>query len=290
MLVAGDELQLASFAGYIEIGRLAITVENPPQTTQLIVRIQDQSGVSPANFIEATIPAGQHIGASIGGRVPINAGVSPILRIVAGLTEEASFLGGYFEFWPAASGVSTFASLVDVKTDLDENTSNHDAALTRILLAVTQAMQVYIGRPVIQQMYIDERHSISQDTKLLYLNHPPIEESFTPLVTLDGSPLVQDSDYIVEAALGRLYNDARWQPTDGGLLVTYVGGETASNYADLTQACIEQTIYRFRQTEPGGNRLGFQSKTTDSGGSSSYYTEAWLPSVKETLDFWRQVW
>ena len=290
-LIAGQEAQIVGPVSASLVTRFAPSVNVAPVGADLVLRVQNEPGASPASFIDATIPAGSFVATPNTGALAIGAGGTIWIRVVSGPIGDdvASFLYGYVENNLADPPSSTFATLSQVKAQGKLVTAEADTELPIIIQAVTLAMQKYMGRQIIEATYTNERHSVFIETEKLYTSEWPI--SSVSAVEVDGS-VVDPGEYeLVQPAgdrPGYLYCFGLWQPSRSRTLLTYTAGYSATP-SDLVQACVRQTLYLFMQGAQGGARLGEKSRADGGGGSTLYITDDWLADVKRVLDQYRRI-
>lgn len=278
-LLTGDEALAIAPGIDSQITRLVVLVEVAPVGAPLVLRVQNVSGASPTEYIEATISAGAYVAAAVSGSVSISAGATFYVRVVSGPTgaNAASYLYGYVETTADESG-GTFCTVGAVKTILGLTTSTSDTELAAIIEGVTARMQAFMGRTILLGAVTD-RLSLPYDDTMLTLSEYPV--TAVASVTEDGAA-VDPTEYVLLGARGQLYREGGWSKGQHHLVVAYTAGISTVPH-DLQRACALQSALEFKQEMSAGNRLGELSKAHEAGGSTTYRDGAWLPEVLSTL-------
>ena len=183
------------------------------------------------------------------------------------------------------------ATSAEVKAFLDISGSGSDTLLGAILEGVDQRIKRYIGRDVESATYSAELHDATGTDDALRLKHWPIIS--VSAVSIEGTALAS-AEYQIDKPAGVLYrrnatdstSTAVWDEGRRNISATYTAGY-ATVPADLREATITQSAYAWRQSRPGGNRIGDRGTVLDAGGSVSYLTGPWAPGVLQTLEAWR---
>ena len=96
VLSDGLEWKLGPWDGDVEITELAPFVVVPPSGGPLVLRIQNETGASPGQYLEATMADGDDLlTAPASGSVAIAEGSEAYVRVVS--SNGAQILGGYME-------------------------------------------------------------------------------------------------------------------------------------------------------------------------------------------------
>lgn len=186
----------------------------------------------------------------------------------------------------------SLTTLATVKAFKNLTGAEHDAELSRLILAVDGFVAAYCGR-TLEQATVTEYHSTREGQASVCLRQPPVA-SLTSIhddpdrVYGDGSLLDPATDYVLaDTAAGVIRFDRHATP--GGLRnlkVVYVGGYATGTpeRALLEQAAVE-LVWLARQK---GDQalLGLQSKSIGDG-SVSTFEQDWPAGVKAILDHFR---
>lgn len=237
--------------------------------------------------ITFTIADGATTGTVITDQLDVGATETLYLRV----TEAAAGTGlrGWFEFEPTGASAVTalLTTLAIVKTDAGISVATYDAQLTRLISGVSSAMQKWIGHRIVDTSHTDEYHSGNGWQSELILNHRPITTTDTMVVEQDDVE-VSSALYTQDLEAGIVYlDDGYWTNGNRNYKVTYSSGYT-SIPDDLVMAATAQVIFEYRQSNPGGNRLGIGANADASGGSTPYYEYNWLPMVKAIMAEYRR--
>ena len=178
---------------------------------------------------------------------------------------------------------SQFTTLARVKEHGSITVTTHDLLITDVIAGVTQDFQQYMGQKILQQTNTAEV-VWGTGTRHICLKEAPIQSISS--ITVDGTALTS-AEYEIHANSGVLLKvldgyPERW-PEGARIVVTYVSGYSAVPPA-IRDAATQQARHVFRQSKPGGDRLGDASQSSDTGGSSTYIPGTLLPQVRQTLD------
>jgi hypothetical protein len=266
-----QEIEVSGFDFPITIDRLAPELGVAPSGT-FTIRVQDETGATPANYIEATIASGQKSGTAGTGTVEIAAGGTIYVRIVT--ANGAEWLLGRFEYVPglAPSGASNLCSLADLKSWLSITGSGSDARLGFLINGVSRAMERWMDRQVPQHNVSAELHNGDGWSTQLVLRENPII-SITE-IREDSTALTVTTDYkLVGYILHRI--GAVWALGVGNIEADYVAG-FATVPESLQLGCVQQCAYEYRQSAPGGNRVGKLTSSLDTAAADSYVVTEWV--------------
>jgi len=283
-----DEFELPGFANAVTITRFAPAAQTAPSGGAATLRIQDETGADPSNYIEATIADGEEVGTAATGTVAIAAGGTIYLRVVT--ANGAGFLRGHFEYTSAYGTTSLLCTIAQVKAYLRLTGATHDAVFTALAQGVSEKMIGYMRRHIVSDTY-DEYHNGGGYAEALVLRECPI--SGTPTVTISGSAYTgfeQDDEagilYYSSATdyLSRGYWPGGWR----NIRVQYTAGY-ASVPVDLREAAIRQVAYEAKLSGIRGDHLGVPAETDPTGISKTIDQLDWAPGVRSVLDRYKRV-
>ena len=256
-------------AFFIDTFRPSIQV--PSNTGDVIIRIQNESGTSPAQFIQATIPEGLTFGDRVNGRIDFVADALIYLRII----QEDGFADG-LQVPLEVVGVEfiglddfTTASLVNAYRGKD---ADADLAVLEDLIAqVTEAMRSYMGRRMNQEVVVAEKHDGSLTDALTV--------KIKPLVTVEelriDDEVIPAADYVLGLAEGLVFlKDVKYGAGRRNVEIDYTGGFLELP-ADLVLAATKQVIYEHLLTGKNG-RIGERSTVLQDGGQLHNVGRTWL--------------
>jgi len=171
-----------------------------------------------------------------------------------------------------------------VKTYLGLTTNTNDALLNHLISGVSAVIASMIGIRISENEYVDKIRSWGFND--IYLTHGPVIEVKS---VLEGSTPLDSSSYslVHKHTLRRLNNGriASWALDD--VTVTYRAGY-ADVPADLSYACMVQVAFEYRQTKPGGDRIGLSANSPATQGESVSFTpHDLLPAVRRIVELHR---
>lgn len=266
--LVGVDFTIATIVADTELVSASVNVLTAPTTAPATFAIR-RAGVTLATV---SIAIGQRSGSWVGS-VAIAAGDVLELRATdAGDT--ASDASGRISF-----GADVFLTSVDrVKEFAGIVGTSSDALLLELVAGVTKALESACGRPLILRAYVETLRVRSSMFETLTLRAYPIASSPAPTITLDGAALTAGVDYELDAEAGilRRIGDA-WR--EGDVVVATYSAGFGEIPSDLRLAATKQTRHEFRQTQPGGDRLGDRAVASEVGGTTQYEADGLLPSV-----------
>ncbi len=283
---ATNEFTFPGLASAITISRLAPACQQSPSGGDLTVRVQDETGASPGNYIEAIITDGNALGTAVAGTVPIAAAGTIFLRVVG--SNGAGFLRCQIEYTAAQGTVGELCTIAQVKAYLRITASSHDAVFTALVEGISAKMERYMRRHIVSDTY-DEYHDGGSYFDALGVRESPIIG--TPTVTVDGSAF---TDFTIDADAGLLFYDGAtfgvvgWPGGRRNIRVQYTAGY-ASVPVELREACIKQVAYESKLSGIRGDHLGVPSESDPSGMSVTADQVEWAPGVRGTLDAYKRV-
>lgn len=289
ILTDAQEIELPAFSFPLRILAFAPAVDIPPTSSPITIRIQNATGASPPNHIEATIAASANTGAVALGSVPITAGTKPIVRIVT--ANGAQILRGHFEIGSGITAIlaADLTTLALVKEWLKIAGTDDDTLISSLVSAVSRQFHTYMGRIIPSASYT-ERVDLHGDT-MISIRNPPL--TTLTQVALEGdfgiyTEVVTAADLKVDAEAGQIFWTNRFKLRQLGAEVQYTGGFVTIP-EDLQREATRETAHSFRHSEPGGGRLGLESNILDTGGTASYTQTPFLPGVRMVLDGYRRL-
>jgi len=188
--------------------------------------------------------------------------------------------------------VPDLTTIARVKEAEGITVATFDTLLTNLLAGISNRMERWMGRTIIQASY-SRKFDPPWTTEELVLPEWPIVSVTS--VTEDGAALALTTDYEIEAERGSLVRVSAglpmaWSSDRRGIVVAWSGGY-ATVPASLQVACVEQTRHAFHQAKDGGGRLGQGGKALETGGSSPYDAPsgAFLASTIEAMRPFRRL-
>lgn len=284
MLQGGDEIELRGNAAGSRIVRFAPAVEVPPIGGDLVLRVQDLSGIAPNFSIYATIPEGERSCPPAGGSVPV-AGDAPFFVFVVSAPaapQPPSWLLGYVEDAGQAAG-PFLCSVDDVKVVLKITTVDHDPLIADLVQRVSARISKFCNRSF--GLARQDRLSLGKADRYLLLPDAPILTINSVTV---NDVAVDPADFVELPSPGMLYRADGWPSGEQHILVNWYSGYS-SIPADLVGACVSQTAFEFRRTAHGGNLLGRLSQQHEGGGATTYASGPWLPEVLDAIKIHRRI-
>ncbi len=171
-----------------------------------------------------------------------------------------------------------FTTLDAVKSWLNMNVADFDDTLTRLIGAVTVAMQTYMNRDILSASYTDNIDGVGGS--FVILGNYPITAVSSVTVGVQAI-----TAYTFSGA--GVYLDPGWSFTRGrnNVHIAYTAG-FASVPADLEQACIETVAMRWRERD----RIGFVSKSLGTVGETiSFDLKDFNSQTKTLMNNYRKV-
>lgn len=275
----GQEIVSPGLRGAFFIDTFRPSIQIPSVTGDVIIRIQNETGVAPAQFIEATIVQGAFIGARASGRVDFDADALIYLRIVQtdgvadGLqvpleTVSLEFLGG-----------DTFTTLSLVNEYRGKDPTADQSVIDNLVVQVTEAMRRYMGRRLNQEVTVAESHDGS-GTDALFVNIKPLVS--VSEIRVDDE-VVDAGDYVLGLDEGLIFLTSNsFGKGRRNVEIDYTGGYQELP-ADIVKAATKQVVYEQLLTGKNG-RIGERSTVLQDGGQSNYVVAAWYPGVAEIMD------
>lgn len=293
--LVGVDILIGTFGVAVTITRLLLRHtdydDSGATNTQCIGSIRNATGGG-GSGIAFTIPdQGQSV--VVSGSLSVLASESVYLRVTTGGAVAAN-LTGWIEADAGAADVTTaLTTLARLKQFLKITVGTDDALLANIIAGVSKRAQRHMGRTIVSSSIVGEIHdgALPEEDRLLLLRHPitAIAE-----IRIDGVVLAA-ANYQFDAASGIVYRrdpdtpsaDADdWDSGRRNIAVDYTQGYAAIP-EDLIDAATKQAAYVWKQSTPGGARLGERSVLLDGGGSGEYLTGPWATGVLGVLDSYR---
>jgi len=174
------------------------------------------------------------------------------------------------------------AAVEDVKQYLGKADTNQDSLLKMLVEGVSSRLERLLGEWPNDGSVITE-YIQSTGTPRIPLNR--VVNDIRTVV--EGTTTLSSTDY-------RLVNEQSLERLTSGLLSAWNVGEVVVTYRpgwlqvpeDLKLACVMQAAYEYKQTKPGGNRLGLVSDSPSgtTGEAVSYTPHTILPAVQDIVD------
>jgi uncharacterized phiE125 gp8 family phage protein len=283
--------------GLVDADLHAASVAATGRATRLFLRRTDNGAgdVVVASLRNATGGGGSGIAITLGDGVDAVAvtgditGTEFYLR-VSSADGNSQNLTGWFDLEAAAGVASALTTLVRVKEWLKITGSTNDTLITNLIAGESARIQRYLRRYIVQQTITAEIQS-GHGREILALRERPV--TAVTEVREDGVALAS-SKYELDGDEGILYartdgNPDVWTEGSRNFEIDYTAGY-ASPPDDLVDAATIQVADTFRQTTPGGDRLGVLGAPLDAGGSPQYITPAaWAPGVLQRLALFREL-
>ena len=266
--------------------RLHVGVTDPPSGGSISLGIRNAAAGGGSAITATLVDSAQAVTAT--GTLNFTGSEIGYLWISAA-SGSAMNLYGWVEVETVGGVVAALTSLARVKEWLGKTGSEDDAILTNLISGQSARIQAYLHRYVIQQTITGEIHHGHGREKLV-LDEWPV--SAVSEVREDGDA-IDAATYELDTAKGILYarqngNASVWSKGSRNYAVDYTAGY-ATTPDDLVDAATKQVVYVFRQSQPGGNRLGERGAVLDPGGSAQYLTGPWATGVLETLKLHREL-
>jgi len=285
----GVDLPFAVVSDSLRITRVDFRVTDAPSGGTVDVMINNTPGGAGTKTVPATIADGTRH-ASVTADVLLEAGETLYLRVTdesgsaMGLSAsvELSLLTG--------QQVTVFLStLPNVKDSAGISGTGDDLILTRHLEAVSRGMQNYMAREIPKIIYTDERHFPTGLNSALVLSHDPIVSVEGIRV---GNVALTSDDWRIEGGrlLRRVSSDLALNWTKG----TEVEVDYTAGYenipSDLVDACTQEVLRRWFQTpKGGGDGAHVVSTTPETGDSTAYTQEEWMPQTLAVMRTYRRM-
>jgi len=175
-------------------------------------------------------------------------------------------------------------TLANVKAWLSLTETTDDALLAALISAVSNYIQTWLNRTIIEAPYSEARNGIAGGDTLVLANYPV--QSVSSL-TIDGQIIPQSPDYV---ASGYWSDDIavylvgyRMTRGRGNVRLSYTAGYS-SVPLELAQACTELVALRYSERD----RIGHQSKSL-AGETVSFMIKDFPPDVLTILNNYRKV-
>jgi hypothetical protein len=208
------------------------------------------------------------------GTMTIEATEALYLRVSA-TDANSQNLRGWFEVDGAAGVTSALTTLARVKQFLDISGAGDDDLMNNLIASVSDEIQVYLDRKIIQATATDEKIDSIGDCK--------IHTRYFPIISIssleeDGTALVEDTGFEckewdkLEGALVRISSGdpTAWARGTRVVKTTYTHGYADVPYA-IVQAATELAAFDYLQSSASAQgRFGLTGTTLDSGGASGY--------------------
>ncbi len=270
--------------------RVLFRVTDPPSGGTVAVELNTQADGAGAS-LGVTIADGDTFAETTSAGVATGGALYQIITAESGL---AMNLSGEYELNTVLGVSDYFTTLARVKIDAEISgaDADRDVHLNNLIASVTQEMQSWMGRTIVQGTNVTERIDGAQ-TGLIYTRDFPIIALTT---ILEGTAtLVDGTDFesvgvdlrdgrIVRIAAGNL---AGWQVGRRNISVTYDHGHIAVP-EDLADACLRMVVQRHNESKQGGKAWrGLDSKGVDPNAVTSYDKDIWTREVIPVMQPYR---
>ncbi len=283
ILSDSDELEIDLGAAAITITSLTPQCLTAPSSTSMVMRVQDETGASPTNYIQASVAAGATIGTTVTGDVPIVALGSVFIRIVTASSAQWLQSVSTYATGGTATG-STLATLAALKAARSITDSSEDALLTTVLQATSASILNCIGRDILATTHTDEVH-YGDGSEFILLKDSPV----TTLTGIDqASTALTTDDYEQDATTGIVRKIGGVWSRGVKFEVTYDSGY-ATVPVDLARACVMQAGYSYLNATDGGDRLGNSGPVNAEAGTPGFLTGAWEPEAWDIIQRYRSL-
>lgn len=249
------------------------------------VSIRDATGGGGSGF-DVTLGDGEASEHVTGQSLDVAASEAVYLRPTA-VDASSMSLRGYVVF-ELTSGVATgfLTTLGRVKRFKGITSSADDTLLNEIIASVSRRMQNHMRRLIVSSAIAAEKKNGRGQLSLVLNEFPVITPPAVVVRDRDGD-VVDTAEYAVETGGGRLLRvkdgvGGAWEWGAHNYEVDYTAG-FATVPDDLAGAATEQVVYKFQQTQPGGDRLGDRGTVLDAAGSAQFLTGAWAPGVVDAM-------
>ncbi len=284
-LVSAD-LPLADFGHTVEATRVFLR------------RTDNESGdVVLASVYGATGAVGDSIDLSLGDGTASASATGSVssseywLRVTSADSNSMN-LSGWFEVAESAERLSTvLVTLPRVKRYLGLSGSGDDDVLANIISGVSTRVKARTSRSIVSAAVSAEIHDGHADDTLVLRRRPV---TTVAEVRIDGAAIAAAS-YHVDTDAGILYRRdedtpaaaaSTWDAGRRNISIDYTAGYLTVP-EDLVLAANKQVAYEFRNSQPGGNRIGERGTILDAGGTATYLVGPWAPGVLEVLEQYR---
>ena len=231
---------------------------------------------------------------SASGTLEVSASETLYLRVTAG--DSSLNLHGWVELETTSTAAVSAAltSLVRVKEFLGISASTWDTQLNNHISEVSNEIQSWLGRAIVETTSTGERFSHDGRSESLITTGYPIISVTS--ISEDGTALVADTGYEVTERDKRIGSIVRisggdatsWTAGTRHIVATYAHG-FSSVPAGVIAAATRLIAFDFRESQPGGARFGLDGKALDTGGASGYRTrsDVWA-AIRPALDGYRR--
>ncbi len=188
----------------------------------------------------------------------------------------------------ATVDLTTFAK---VKTHAGKTDADDDVLIQELITSVSTQFEGYCRRTLAQVTSVQTIYRPGVLQSVIVLDEWP---NATPVITQDGTALVEDTDYEIldDRRLVKITSstgNALGMWTSGARLDVTVHEGYATVPEDLALACREQTLFAFRQTDAGGNqRIGISDRTSTTGEQETFTEYGFLRNVLDILQRYRR--
>lgn len=229
----------------------------------------------------------------VSGSLSIAAGGSVYLRVSAGSASMS--LTGWISLEGGVQVTTALTDLTRVKRFLGISVTTDDALLTNLINAVSDEIQKALRRTIIQATATAEKYDSIGDSEIILRNRPVVSVASVLELT---TALVEDTGWEAGAqdlAVGRLVRISGglpigWARGTRVVVVTYDHGLATVPEA-LAEMATELVAYDYRQSKPGGGRLGLANKPIDQGGSPSFLDrEAIWAAQRHRFEPYQRAW
>jgi hypothetical protein len=178
-----------------------------------------------------------------------------------------------------------FVSVENLKNYLGKSTNDQDALLELLIDGVSAHIESYVGEHISETKVTEFFNTVHYDT--LTLKHRIIEVISATEATAVVDPTFME--IIGHKTVRRLIaappsNTIKWL---NGTTINYRAGNIEIP-KDIEFATMVQSAYEYKQSVPGGDRLGLFTSSPDTlGDAVTYDIKPLVPQVQQILDLYR---
>lgn len=260
-------------------------------TDALVAAVHNATGGG-GDSLSCTIADSAYSGSSTGAAITVDVGETLYLRVSSGNALRMN-LTGHANISPAAGVGALLSTVARVKTFRAISGSGDDDLLATLLAGVSKRMQSYMRRSIVSTAITEEKHDGDGLSDTLILAEYPVIQPPTLALELNGTAVDTD-EYEIDEDRGFVIRVAdgvasAWASGRRNYSVDYTAGY-ATLPEDIVEIATKQTVHEFNLSSAAGSgRLGLRGAILDPGGDATYLTGSWIPSARDTMDYWRDM-